>query len=337
MKWTFYPVSEFGAFAGAWDALNASGSNTPLLCSQFLLHSLQSFGTGTEKLAMLGSPDEPDIMCVLTRHGTLAWNTFQPSQAPIGFWLMRAGINLEGALTSLLSALPALAVGITQQDPMLIPRPNNSARMLTFDYINTMHIELNVDYGTYWQARGKNLRQNMRTVHNRLEKNGLEYQVRCITDPDEVSSSVEHFARMECSGWKATEGTAVRFDGEQGRFYVDLLRSFCEAGAGCIYALTFNGVIVAMDLCIHQGGSVIVLKTTYDEVYKEYSPAMLLHQTLLRMLTESGDFLRLEFYGKARDWQLRLTGEMRTMYHLNVYRWRWLKRLMARRIGIAAS
>ena len=91
--------------------------------------------------------------------------------------------------------------------------------MLTFNYIDTMHIELNVDYGTYWQARGKNLRQNMRTVRNRLENNGLAYQVTCISDPEQVGFFVENFARMECSGWKAEEGTAVRFESAQGEFY----------------------------------------------------------------------------------------------------------------------
>ncbi len=334
MKWTLYPVSEFGSYAAMWDVLNVSGSNSPLLSSHFLIASLQAFKSGEEKLAIWGDPAQPDAMCILVQRGKLVWNTFQPAQAPIGFWLMRPGINLEDGLTDLLHALPglSLAVGITQQDPLLVPRPSNSARMLTFNYIDTMHIELNVDYGSYWQARGKNLRQNMRTAHNRLAKKGLAYRITRIADPGKISSYVENFARMESSGWKAKEGTAVQFDSTQGKFYVNLLQSFCLLGSGCIYSLTFDDVIVAMDLCIHQGGAVIVLKTTYDENYKEYSPAMLLHQELLRILTQSGDFQRLEFYGRAREWQLRLTGETRTMYHVNLYRWEWLRRGMQNRI-----
>lgn len=336
MKWTFYPANEFEPHAATWDALNACGFNSPLLSSHFLLPSLRAFESGRERLAILGSPDQPDVMCILSQHGNLSWNTFQPAQAPVGFWLMRPGIDLEGVLTGLLHALPgfSFAVGLTQQDPLLLPRPPDSARMLTFNYLDTMHIELNVDFETYWQSRGQNLRQNMRTVRNRLEKKGWSYQLKWIANPDDVSSCVENFARMESSGWKAEEGTAVRFESEQGKFYINLLQTFCHVGAGCIYYLTFNEVIVAMDLCLHQGASVIVLKTTYDETYKEYSPAMLLHQELLRMLMQSGSFQRLEFYGKAHDWQRRLTEEKRTMYHLNVYRWAWLRRLMAQRIGI---
>ncbi|MBY0578906.1 MAG: GNAT family N-acetyltransferase [Burkholderiales bacterium] len=335
MKWTFYPVHAFEQHAAAWDALNARGFNSPLLSSCFVLSCLHAFKSGRERIAILGELDCPDVMCILVQQSRLAWDTFQPSQAPMGFWLMRPDMNLDAALAGLIHALPGfpLAVGITQIDPLAIARPRNFARMLTFKYIDTMHIELDVDYDAYWQARGKNLRQNMRTVRNRLEKNGLAYRFRVLTDPGEVDFAVENFARMESSGWKGGEGTAVQFDGVQGRFYVNLLQTFCRLGAGCVYYLTFNDVVVAMDLCLHRDGTVIVLKTTYDERYGEYSPAMLLHQEILRMLMQSEDFHRFEFYGKARDWQLRLTEASRTMYHLNSYRWAWLRRKMERKIG----
>jgi len=338
MEWSLYPASEFEQHVKSWDALNACGFNSPLLSSRFLISCLNSFGSGKEVLCLLGNPNQPDAMCILVRHGKLKWDTFQPSQAPIGFWLMRPGLELETVLRALMIALPgfALSLGLTQQDPLLLPRPVGSDRMLAFDYIVTAHIELDEDYEAYWQTRGKNLRQNMRTVRNRLEKQSQVHQLKCITDCAEVSKAVEHFARMEGAGWKSEQGTAVQFDGRQGRFYVKLLERFCASDAACIYCLTFNEVIVAMDLCVHQDGSVIVLKTTYDESYHDYSPAMLLHQEMLRMLMGSPDFHRLEFYGKVRDWQLRLTEKTRCMYHVNVYRWAWLRRVMGKRIALSS-
>ena len=195
------------------------------------------------------------------------------------------------------------------------------------------HVDVSGDYESFWQSRGKNLRQNMRTVRNRLEKNGLSFAFKCFTHATEVRDAVQHFGRMESAGWKAEQGTAVQFESEQGRFYVELLENLSKTGSTCIYCLTFNEVIVAMDLCIQQDGSVIVLKTTYDESYHDYSPAMLLHQEILRLLMSENKFQRFEFYGKIRDWQIRLTGEVRTMYHVNLYRWAWLKRVMEKRIA----
>ena len=339
MKWIFLPANEFEQYAVAWDELNGAGYNSPLLNSRFLLASLQAFKSGKKMLAILGNIDRPEVMAVLAQGHNQTWDTFQPSQAPIGFWLMRLGMDVEVTLNSLLHALPGfpLVLGITQQDPLLIPRPPHSALLLTFDYIPTAHIALNNDFESFWQARGKNLRQNMRTVRNRLEKNALSYELKCITDPAKVCYAIEHFGRMESAGWKAEQGTAVEFDSAQGKFYVNLLERFCKNGTACIYCLTFNDAVVAMDLCVQQDGSVIVLKTTYDESYHDYSPAMLLHQEMLRLLMSSADFQRLEFYGKVRDWQLRLTEDVRTMYHVNVYRWAWLKRVMEKRIALKAN
>lgn len=337
--WRIYPVGAFASHAAAWDALNAGGLKSPLLSSSFVASSLNAFQSGKEKLAVLGDPAQPDAMCIMSSTNGISWATFQPSQAPIGFWLMRPGLDVETALNCLLKALPGfpLVAAITQQDPLLLPRPANSRRMLSFDYIATMHIELNTDYGSYWQSRGKNLRQNMRTVRNRLEKNGYTFQLHCITDAEQVAEAVAQFARMESSGWKGEQGTAVSFDSGQGQFYVDLLQRYCRHGAACIYYLSFNETVVAMDLCLQQDGTVIILKTTYDEAFSEYSPAMMLHQKLLRLLLQSVDFHRLEFYGKARDWQLRLTDQSRAMYHVNVYRWSWLRQMMQKRIGAAET
>jgi CelD/BcsL family acetyltransferase involved in cellulose biosynthesis len=331
MKWALYPVSDFSRHVEAWDALNQSGCNSPLLNSRFVLPSLRHFQTGGEKLAILGDPDHPDAMCILERRSNLIWDTFQPAQAPVGFWLMRPGLELETVISALIRALPGfpLALGITQQDPALTPRPPDSVRMATIDYINTARILVEGGYEDYWNARGKNLRQNMRKVQNKLEKDGLKYQLKCISDSAQVKGAIESYGRLESAGWKAADGTAVQSGNVQGNFYTDMLEAFCLAGCGRIYYLTFNDAIVAMDLCIYQGDTIIILKTSYDEAYREYSPAMLMHQELFRELFQTGDFHLIEFYGKVMDWHLRWTEDIRTMYHVNVYRWEKIRNIAA--------
>jgi len=44
-------------------------------------------------------------------------------------------------------------------------------------------------------------------------------------------------------------------------------------------------------------------------------------------LFDEGRITRVEFYGKAMEWHLRWTSDVRTLYHLNRYRWSGLKRL----------
>jgi CelD/BcsL family acetyltransferase involved in cellulose biosynthesis len=330
MKWAFYPASEFEAHANSWDALNQCGFDTPLLSRHFVLHALRNLASGREKLAVLGSPDSPDAMCILVRHRNLMWHTFQPAQAPTGFWLMRPGLDLQAALTALLQDLPgfSLAVGVLQLDPLLLTRPADTASMLTVDYIETASMTVSGDYERFLQSRSAHLRKNIRHMNNLVKNHGFSCTIQCLEKPEEVAGALAHFARLEASGWKGELGTAVRSDSAQGRFYLGLLQSFCAAEACWMYCLTFDEAIVAVDIYLHQGGTVYCLKTAFDEAYRHYSPGMLLHLAVMRRLWQSGEYRRIEFYGRIADWQLHLTEETRTMYHINVYRWGWLQRLM---------
>jgi CelD/BcsL family acetyltransferase involved in cellulose biosynthesis len=331
MKWQVLPATEVERFVSSWNALNKLGPDSPLLTSEYLLAALRAFGTGREKLAILGNPQAPDCMAVLVERRRCVWETFQPAQAPLGFWVMRSGLDMDAALSALLGALPGfpLMAGISQQDPAILPRPASSPYLQTLDYIDTARIIVEGDFEPYWESRGKNLRQNMRKARNKLEKAGLAVSLVCLTDPATVKDAIANYGRMESAGWKARDGTAVHPENDQGRFYQHLLESHCQAGTGRIYQLMFNDQIVAMDLCVQRDNVIVILKTTYDEAAADYSPAMLMHQELFQELFKSGEFKRIEFYGKVMEWHLRWTEDKRTMYHINCYRWSWLKRLLA--------
>lgn len=339
MKWRIYPASEIERLAQKWDELNKRNVKSPLLTSLFLLAALRNFGTGREKLACLGSSESPDAMAVIFERKLGTWETFQPSQAPVGFWLMRPDMEISNVLPGLISACPGfpLLLGITQQDPELLPRPIETARIRTLDYIETARIVIEGGFDAYWEQRGKNLRQNMRKARNKLEKAGMSVRLDCITDPAAVREAIANYGRLESGGWKASNGTAISLDNDQGRFYQDLMETHCRVGPGRIYQLMFNDTIAAMDLCVDLDGVIVILKTTYDEAMSDYSPAMLMHQVLFQALFESSEFRRIEFYGKIMDWHTRFTEDKRTMYHLNYYRWWGVKRLLNVKAAEAAE
>jgi hypothetical protein len=76
-----------------------------------------------------------------------------------------------------------------------------------------------------------------------------------------------------------------------------------------------------VDLCIVGGGALIILKTTYDEAYKQLSPAFLMREEAFRQLFTTKEVDRIEFYGRVMEWHTRWTDKVRTMYHVNQYRW----------------
>jgi hypothetical protein len=129
---------------------------------------------------------------------------------------------------------------------------------------------------------------------------------------------------LESTGWKGEEGSAVASDNVQGRFYREMLEIFCNRGEAVIYRLRLNGKTVASDLCLERGGTLVILKTAYDENVQGLSLGLLLHQGIFQSVFEEGKIKVIEFYGRLRDWHTKWTNEIRTMYHINFYRSAWV-------------
>ena len=332
MSWTVVPASQLDAHLPRWQALHAECGGSPLLAPDFLAAALHTLGRGDELLAWYEESGRTRVMAVVAPAGLGRWATFQPSQAPVGFWLQQGAGSPERHVQGLLRALPgpALVFGITQCDPMLLPRPADSTRARTLDYIDTARISLAPGFEAYWNARGKNLRSNLKKQRKRLEQEGCATRLEVLRAPEEMAAAVRDYGMLETRGWKGAAGSAVRADDEQGRFYRAMLEAFARRGAARVYRYFIGERLAAMDLCVEGGGCVIVLKTAYDEnLGGALSPALLMREEACRDIFEDGRFERIEFYGRVMEWHLRWTDEIRTMYHLNSYRWPVLARLHA--------
>lgn len=331
MKWVLDELAWFPDHAADWDRLNREGADSPLLSTQFLQPLLDEFATGKEILARCVIDGQSCAMLLLASQGRGVWQTFQPSQAPLGACVHRKGVDRAACLATLIKQLPGFTtlVGVTQQDPDLDARPPDSATVRTLDYIHTARITIEGSFESYWEKRGKNLRQNLKKQRGRLERDGIMTRLQVSTTADEVAQAVVEFGNLESLGWKGESGTAVHAENAQGRFYRAMLENFCRSGAGRIYRYWYGEQLVAMDLCIEGGDCIIILKTTYDEQAAggTTSPALLMRQEETALLFAEGRFRRIEFYGKVLEWHTRWSDEVRVMYHLNVYRWPLMLRL----------
>jgi CelD/BcsL family acetyltransferase involved in cellulose biosynthesis len=340
MTWQFFPASQFASHASAWDGLQSTSTNTPFLESGFIAPLLHEFGTGGELLALHRSAGALDAATIVQPIGKGMWQTFQPSQLPLGPWVSHhANDDLDARLRSLVSALPGLALGmgVTQLDPRLQTPPPASARLELLHYINTSFIDIAGTFDAYWEARGKNLRQNTRKQRNKLAADGIRAQLQCITEPAQVAQALVDYGRLESAGWKAGTGTAIAPDNAQGRFYQKMLHNFCAQGRGRIYRYSFNDQVVAMDLCIDNGPLVVVLKTAYDESLRTVSPSTLMRQDQFAQWWAEGRFQRIEFYGKTMEWHTRWTDQERALYHATAFRWSILRTVRERLAGLKST
>ena len=323
MTWTTYPIREFLRHAPAWDGLHRSYNHAGFLESAFLLPLLEEFGNGQELLALNHENKNLTAAAILRPGGKGKWETFQPSQLPLGAWIAAPDSRLDQLSRQLLAKLPgvALALGVTQLDSKLQARPADGSTMRTQDYIDTAWVDIEGTFDAYWDGLGKNLRQNTKKQRNKLLTEGTQTVLECITDSGQVAQAMSDYGALESAGWKAQNGTAIHPDNAQGRFYRKMLESFCEMGQGRIYRYKFGDKVVSMDLCIDSGPVIIILKTAYDESYKSVSPSTLMRQDQFRALFEEGRYSRVEFYGKVMEWHTRWTTNSRPIFHATCYLW----------------
>lgn len=320
MKWAIEPAASFAQRAAQWRALNAATLASPLLEPEFVMPLLEHFGKG-EVLARCEQGGEIVAMALLSRRRTGTWETFQPSQAPVGMWLQNPGLDTGVLMAGLMRALPGfpLVLSLLQRDPALETRP---AGLSTMDYIATARVTVSGSFDGYWAGRGKNLRSNLKKQRARLAREGTVTRMDVVTGAGQAAAAIDDYARLEQSGWKAGQGTAVQASTAQGRFYQALFESACARGQGHIYRYWFGEQLVAMDLCLAVNGTVIILKTAYDaSVPHGLSPTLLMREEQFRALFDSGEIRAIEFYGKVMEWHTRWTDEVRTMYHVTAFRW----------------
>lgn len=332
MKWRIHPAARFEALAPHWAALHAAGPAAPMLAPAFVSALLEQFGDGRELLVTCEDDDGPCAAAILVPQGQGRWSTFQPAQAPVGLWLQRPRLDTERLLSALPGALPgfALQVGLTQCDPLLLPRPPDAGSLRSLDYIETARIDVTASFADYWEARGKNLRANLKKQRKRLAADGLATRLEMVTEEGWMATAVTDYGRLESAGWKAHQGTAVDDTNAQGRFYTRMLEAFAAGGAARAYRYWIGDRLAAMDLCILDRDTIVILKTAYDEsLGSALSPALLMREEACRGLFEERRFARIEFYGRVMEWHTRWADQVRTLYHLNHYRWPVLAHLHA--------
>jgi CelD/BcsL family acetyltransferase involved in cellulose biosynthesis len=112
-------------------------------------------------------------------------------------------------------------------------------------------------------------------------------------EPDELAEEFEQFLRVEASGWKGREGTAVKLNPKLEAFYRGLTTRMVKDGRCEIHALHAEGRCIAAEFCVYTGRQCAGLKSGYDEAYSRMTPGRLVVQKTLEGCCEdpSVDFV----------------------------------------------
>jgi CelD/BcsL family acetyltransferase involved in cellulose biosynthesis len=116
----------------------------------------------------------------------------------------------------------------------------------------------------------KNLRSNLRTERNRLDKEGGG-MIDVASSPRDVTDAFDTFVEVEQRGWKASAGALANRPAVRAALR-QLLVAHAERDHARIRTLQIGERPIASHLCILHRDTLILLKTGYDEAYARLGP-----------------------------------------------------------------
>lgn len=265
-----------------WHELNQSlNEGHPLLHARFLRAALRHFGH-PEVLGIRASDScGTQLLALAQRHSRGLFELFTPPQAPYGPLLLKA-TDTQAAHALLRATLrslppPAYRWHLYHQNSAW---PSAKHVPDWMDRRATMQVEAAGNFDDYWR-RPRPVDAVERHIR-RLKKRNLSPQLKVICRSDQIEEAIDAHALLETSGWKGRQASAIVKGTAAGDFYRELLGAYAADGCAYAYQLTLADRVVASQLALVGGRHLALLKTAYDEQYRQYGPGRLLDFFMLQ-------------------------------------------------------
>jgi CelD/BcsL family acetyltransferase involved in cellulose biosynthesis len=181
-----------------------------------------------------------------------------------------------------------------------------------------LFLELADSWESFEGSLPSRLVRDIRRRRRKLEELG-EVTLEIADGTQRLEELLAEGFRLEASGWKAAEGTAIVSSDETQRFYEAIARWSAEQGWLRLFFLRVGGRPVAFQLALEHGRTHYFLKGGYDPDDSAYSPGkLLLHATLAHAFERGLE--RYELMGDVEPWKLEWTKAMEERVSLEAFR-----------------
>jgi CelD/BcsL family acetyltransferase involved in cellulose biosynthesis len=322
LSWTFFPASDFVRISDKWQQLCNRSLRSPLLSSDFIEVALNHFARGDELICFAETATETVAAAILQRKNWLVWETFKPSQMPLGAWLQLLQTDFPEISQSLLRALPfpAMMLAVTYLDSRFLSRPKGKA-LLALDSFTTGEIDLPDTTVEFMQSLNSKVHKELGRRIRKAEKEIGPIEFITQTEAEKSEAFINIYASMESRSWKGETATALTSDDGQSKFYADLLRQFAITGRSRMFTLKIGARNVAAQIAIVDNETLYLLKTTYEADLRSLGPGVMQHYFIsLNGYEQKQRVKRIELYGKLNESQQMWVTGSRSIYHVNTYR-----------------
>lgn len=188
-----------------------------------------------------------------------------------GLWMRFSNVRESSPLLDALSVL---------QPDMRVLRP------WTVEGYQGLLVDTSGSFDDFQALLSRNFKKTLRRQRNRARRDHrVDFDF--ISGGEAAPELLEDFMRLEASGWKGREGTAIACDPARVAFFRSVCRRLARRGWLEWQLAKFDGTVVAADLSLRFSRSLVSCWIAYDERFREYSPGnLLLKETLARSFAD---------------------------------------------------
>jgi CelD/BcsL family acetyltransferase involved in cellulose biosynthesis len=162
---------------------------------------------------------------------------------------------------------------------------------------------------TFAQERlSRNRRSQLGRARRRLEGEG-RVELELADGRERLEEVLEEAFRIEASGWKGTNGTAITSRPDTRRFYRDVARWAAGEGWLRVAFLRLDGQAMAMMYLLETDRTLYYLKGGYDPGFERFSPGVVLLGSVIEHAFRS-NIDRVELLGGDERYKLAFTSDV---------------------------
>lgn len=182
-------------------------------------------------------------------------------------------------------------------------------RLLVRTLERSPYVALSGSWTDFMGGRQADFRRELARRRRRLAEEG-EVRFELEDGRERLEELLAEGFRVEGSGWKEEEGTAIVSRPETRRFYEEIARWAAERGWLRLAFLRLDGRAIAFELMLEDRGVRSTLKGGYDQSLRRFGPGQLVQEDLLRDAFERG-LRECDFLGADEPWKREWTDRVR--------------------------
>jgi CelD/BcsL family acetyltransferase involved in cellulose biosynthesis len=180
---------------------------------------------------------------------------------------------------------------------------------LTEESYSSPYIDTEGEFAEWREANKKRWKAPLEKKRRKMDRDH-EAEFAIVVAPADLDAELEDGLRVEASGWKGENGTAILSKPETAAFYRAVARDFHARGELRFSRIALDGETIAFDFGLLHGGRLYSLKVGYDERFRSLAPALVMRLSMIESCFE----LRLrthELLGDDAPWKSQFSSGAR--------------------------